>query len=126
MTPPHGMSIDSGDHDAVEDVTPDQLEILAGQPASKAFVINTCAKCWVKRWVSGVRIKWAFAIGVLVAIQAVGVFAIRAVTEQTVRETVIKVLRENRLIASDEPQIYDGQQWSVVSQAHDEAKGSTP
>jgi hypothetical protein len=120
------MSIDSGDHDAVEDVTPDQLEILAGQPASKAFVINTCAKCWVKKWVSGVRIKWAFAIGVLVAIQAVGVFAVRAVTEQTVRETVLRVLRENRLIASDEPQIYDGQPWSVVSHAHAETKGPTP
>jgi len=117
------MSIDSGDHDAVEDVTPDQLEILAGQPASKAFVINTCAKCWVKRWISGVRVKWAFAIGVLVAVQAIGVFAVRAVTESTVRDTVLKVLREQRLITSTEPQIYDGQPWSVVNQAHaDERK----
>jgi hypothetical protein len=118
------MSIDQGDHDAVEDVTPDQLEILAGQPASKAFVINTCAKCWVKRWVSGVRIKWAFAIGVLVAVQAIGVFAVRAVTESTVRDTVLKVLREQRLITVAEPQIYDGRPWSVVTQAHAETKGT--
>lgn len=126
MTPPHGISTDSGDHDAVEDVTPDQLEALANQTASKAFVINTCAKCWVKRWVSGVRIKWAFAIGVLVAVQAVGVFAVRAVTESTVRETVLKVLREQRLISSDTPQIYDGPPWSVVSQAAAATKGPTP
>jgi hypothetical protein len=103
MAPPHGVQLtDTGEHDAVEDATPDELEGMANQSASKLFVVNMCKLCWVKRWVRGVRLKWAFVLGFIVAVQAIGVLAVRSITETAVRKTVIEVLKERQLITADE------------------------
>lgn len=64
-------------------------------------------KCWDKRggpgweireWAGRTKVKIAFWIGICVAVQAIGVVAVRAVTESVVRKTVIEVLKEHRLI----------------------------
>jgi hypothetical protein len=105
---------DTDEHEAIEDLPPEKLRELANSPASELFVLQQCMKCWVKRWVRRVRLKWAFIFGVLVVIQAGGWYvgslviedAVDKVMKRTapvyiepvVRETVLKVLKEHHLI----------------------------
>lgn len=94
--------VESGEHDAVDDATPDDQERLSQEPASKAWVIALCSHCWVKRWVRKVRTTWATAL-VLVGLLMVGnAFIIRMVVESVVRNTVLSVLREHKLISVDD------------------------
>lgn len=93
--------VESGDHDAIEDVTPDEQEKLANEPASKAWVIALCAKCWVKRWVRKVRTTWATILVIMGLLIIGNAFIVRAVVESVVRSTVLSVLREHKIISAE-------------------------
>lgn len=104
--------VQTGEHDAAEDASPEELERLAQDPASKAWVISLCLRCWVKRWVRSVRLKIAVAVGFAICLNALGYVsariafeaavekAVNKVTPGIVRQSVIDALRENRIISA--------------------------
>lgn len=91
---------ETGEHDAAEDASPEDMERLGQEPASKAWVINLCLRCWVKRWVRRMRLKWAFVLGSVFILTAGNVFIVRSVVQAVVRQTVIEVLKEHKLISA--------------------------
>lgn len=103
---------DTGDHDAVEDITPERMEELAQVPASKAYVITTCLKCWVKTWVRKMRIRWALVFGFGVCLNLLGYVSaklafeaaveksVQKVTPAIIRQEMIYVLREHKIISA--------------------------
>lgn len=105
----------TGEHDAAEDVPPEDMDRLAQVPASQAFVINMCLRCWVKRWVRRVRTTWATVLIIGGLLLVGNAFIIRAVvksvvqdafmevSEPIVRAAILKVLKEHKLISSASP-----------------------
>lgn len=104
--------VQTGDHDAAEDVSPDEMEKLGQEPASKAYVINMCLRCWVKKWVRRVRLKWAVVFGFGLCLNVLGYAALRLTFEAAVekvvlkvipaivRQSVVDVLKEHKLISA--------------------------
>lgn len=103
---------ESDDHDLVEDVTPEQMEAFGKQPASKAFVLTVCLKCWVKRWVRKMRTRWALIFGFGVCMNLLGYVSaklafeaaveksVQKVTPSIVRQEMLNVLREHKIISA--------------------------
>jgi hypothetical protein len=117
---------DTGNNDAApDDYTPEDLQDMANELATQLFVVEdrrrSCSRCGVRKWVSRTRLKFAFGAGIIVAIQAVGVVAVRAVVAAEVRRTVVEVLKEQRLLMAD--RLTNRHPLQFISQAHaDERK----
>lgn len=105
--------VETGDHDAAEDATPEEMERFAKETASKAYVVNMCLRCWVKKWIRRMRIKWAVAFGIGACLNVLGYVsariafenavekAVQKVTPGIVRQSVVDVLREHKIISAE-------------------------
>jgi predicted membrane-bound mannosyltransferase len=99
---------DTGENDPIDDnaqtPSPADLERLANEPATMLWCLRlvqrSSAHCWVKKWVRAMRITLAVALGILVAAQVGGYFALKAAFHDATRSAVIEVLKEHKLIAA--------------------------
>lgn len=112
---PHPSLFDTGNQDALEDQSTEQLEHKANSPASEAYVDRKVTRhigtCWIRR----LRIWVAFAAGILVAGQVASVWivrasllAARAEMRDEVRKTVNEVLTERKITGALLPDLATG------------------
>jgi hypothetical protein len=76
----------------IEDITPEQLVLLAKKPASMLWTIRyvnaSSSRCWAKKWVRKFRVWLAIGIGFGIAVNATGWAVLTLRMERVVKEVL--------------------------------------